>query len=106
MYYVSPESNLYLKVDEYVTLDAALMCAERLSTFTKPGTHDLRESFQVWEQNPKTCDRLVRAVATDGVARWMMPCPFIGEQGTFHDDGHWCGKCKGQAFVEDPRGSR
>lgn len=105
MYYVSPESNLYLKVDEYVTLDAALMCAERLSTFTKPGTHDLRESFQVWEQNPKTCDRLVRAVATDGKARWQMPCPTCdGPPKDYSKDPCW--KCRGKGYIEDPRGSR
>jgi len=104
MYYVSPESNLYLKQDEYVTLDAALMCAERLSTFTKPGTHDLRESFQVWECHPKTHDRVVRAVATDGRARWMMACPTCDGRPATDEYKHW--KCDGKGYIEDPRGSR
>lgn len=102
MYYVSPESNPYFKDNAFVTIDAALAYAEVVSRLTKYG---IVNPFEVWETHPKTHDRVVRAVATDGVARWQMPCPTCdGPPKDYSAEPHW--KCGGKGYVEDPRGSR
>lgn len=104
MYYVG-EANIIGSTklgEEYTTIDVALIAAERRSTMHVAGTL-VTEPFFVWEYDPKEGPN-VRAVARNGVATWMMPCPNIGPQSP--KAGHDCGKCHGTWFTLDPRGSR
>lgn len=86
--------------EEYTTIDIALIAAERRSTMPVAGTL-VTEPFFVWEYDPKVGPN-VRAVATDGVARWQMPCPVDAAGGSHYG----CWKCQGRSHIEDRRGSR
>jgi len=74
MYYISPLGQ-YDKIGagQKMTIDAAMLLAEKCSLVPVKGTEGIYEKWAVWElENGLSW---VRAIALMGKARWVEHCP-------------------------------
>lgn len=88
MYYIS-KVNAWNISDAYhaVTLDYALIMAERLSRLLEPDTNSFPR-MMVWT---KGAGYDVKAIATKGVARMVEKC---------QNESKWCKDCEGFGWKE------
>lgn len=81
MYYVSEFGNWSLSSPFTVTIDGALILAEKRSKHPMPGTDGVYEKWAVWERKPSEAPGMsgvmqihVRAIALMGKAKWVERC--------------------------------
>jgi len=83
----------FSRYETRATVDMALVLAEKLSKTPPVGVSDAYGRYMVWETEGYDL-HCVRAIATKGVARWVIECDCIG---TFKA----CAKCIAGYLEED-----